>query len=312
MASTEDNAGGAAAAGGGDVTLPQSPTSIDVLDDFIDKLTPKPLLHTPGRRRFTDGFENPPPASSIVWTTLSEAETYGISYGIKTIVEGVVGTSVAYQMYSDRVRERIGDYDNAIQMEITRELHLERDSDVDIWSITLSTLREGITTASIAAEAAAAAGGNDADAPTVDPLDEFVDKLTPSDENVDEGSDDLDDEDDERLDMDDHPPIVWEALPNDCITTIVQGWDGYMLAKQMYHDRVKERIGSRRGSPGVRTKLCPVLPIDGDEPHPHHLTMWIDREATSSGGWIRFDDGPRVSLRDEDDLHQVADSHRDT
>ncbi|KAK7952828.1 uncharacterized protein PG986_008556 [Apiospora aurea] len=107
MTGTENNAGGTSATDGSDVNLPQSPSSLEVLDSFIDKLTPKPLLHAPTQgRRYTDGFENPPPASSVVWTAISDAETYGIT----TTVKGAAGPLVAGQTFSDRVRERIGGF----------------------------------------------------------------------------------------------------------------------------------------------------------------------------------------------------------
>ncbi|KAK8090471.1 hypothetical protein PG997_005432 [Apiospora hydei] len=297
MVGIENNAGGASAADGSDVNLSQLPSSLEVLDSFIDKLTPKPLLHAPAQgRRYTDGFENPPPASSIVWTAISDAETYGIT----TTVKGAAGPLVAGQMFSDRVRERIGDYEDFLHLAIRRQLHLERDSVDEVWSVTQQIPREGVDPVAFSAakraeaEAEVEAGaGINRDPSAVDPLDEFVDRLTPLDEDDDEEFEDLDDEDDERMDIEDHPPIIWTALPNDCVTTLVDGWDGYKLAQQIFRDRVEELIGGYGGPTVVCSKLAPAG-CRNNYVNPHHFTMWIVPAEDSERGWIQLGHDPRI------------------
>ncbi|KAK8048135.1 hypothetical protein PG994_009865 [Apiospora phragmitis] len=218
-----------------------------------------------------------------------------------TIPGAVDGLQVASDMFRHRVGQRIGGYHNALFFCFRRALHLERDTDCAMWTITLRIPRDrNVPGPVLVAAAEAAETDGDAD-PTADPLDEFVDKLEQPDDEMDTDSDNDSgsDLDGERLDdgIANHPPIIWKRLPGDCITTIVQSLDGYKLANRMFLGRVKERIGHAGST--VVTKLCPA------PDNSFYMTMWIYREDVSSSSSVRFNNGPWILL-DEDTERQLC------
>lgn len=179
--------GGTAAAGTGSGNLPYTPAKLEILDNFISKLTPKPR-ETDRGPPLTDRIETRP-LPTATWTALPDPDV-----GITAIVEGAEAVLVASQK---------------LHFLIQRELHLELFCDSEIYSITYQKCREGQIPAWVIGGTGVLATNGVSNNPRADPLDEFIDKLTPSDEQDE-------DEVEQRIDtstIENHPPIVWKAPP---------------------------------------------------------------------------------------------------
>lgn len=77
-----------AAAGGGYGNLPYTPAELEILDNFISKLTPAPIERA-RLTRLTDGIHYRP-LPTATWTALPEPEV-----GITAVVEGIDAVAVA-------------------------------------------------------------------------------------------------------------------------------------------------------------------------------------------------------------------------
>ncbi|KAK7908856.1 hypothetical protein PG985_016159 [Apiospora marii] len=268
-----------AADGGGYCNLPYTPAELEVLDNFISKLTPKPKE---GDRdsRLTDRIHYRP-LPTATWTALPEPDV-----GITATAEGIDATTVATEKFLNRVVERIGDYSDTLLTECRRELHLELHSDLSMYSVTFQKLREGHIPACIIGGTGVPATNEDNHDPLTDPLDKFIDKLVLSHEQDEDEEEDEDNDGEETFERKDasafenHPPLVWEALPGDCITTIVQGDGAWVLAERMFRRRCEQRLG-----PGgelfypVTIKARRASHLSGDF---FHVTMWINRCSDST------------------------------
>ncbi|KAK8041659.1 hypothetical protein PG993_006182 [Apiospora rasikravindrae] len=122
------------------------------------------------------------------------------------------------------------------------------------------------------------------DPPTRDVLNDFIDKLAPCEKKHTDGK---------RLDegIKNPPTVVWAALPNDTITTIVPGAAGISVCAQMFLDRVAERIGDYSDKIGI--DACPVKHSEGDF---IQYTLYICRDQADRSSWVQFGDKPPIPL----------------
>lgn len=193
-----------------------------------------------------------------------------------------------------------------VQHEYRRELHLELHSEEPVCSVTLQKLRPGHIPAWIIGGTGLPATNGDNNDPPADPLDDFIGKLAlwheqDVEEDVDEDEDTDDEDADEEVEPQDagafenHPPLVWEALPGDCITTIVKGRGAWVLAERTFKRRAEQRLGRGRLSHVVAIQARPAPHPSGDF---FHVAMWIDRSRSGDGAstdsWVHRVLGSRI------------------